>query len=128
MASPQEQGGRKYVLFRLGAEEYGFGTASLVSLGCIMMRKCHVNTCPVGVATQNPELRAKFTGDPQYVVNFMHFIAQEMREWMARLGFRSIDEIEYKKAMLLFYEQNSLRYFKELFIEQYEFAVGTYFL
>jgi len=77
----------------LGAEEFGFATAPLVTLGCVMMRVCNLDTCPVGVATQNPELRRKFCGDPQYVVNFMRFIAQEMREWMARLGFRTIDEI-----------------------------------
>ncbi len=77
----------------LGAEEYGFATAPLVVLGCTMMRVCHLDTCPVGVATQNPELRAKFTGDPDHVVNFMRFIAQEMRELMARLGFRAIDEM-----------------------------------
>jgi glutamate synthase (NADPH/NADH) large chain len=77
----------------LGAEEYGFATAPLVVLGCTMMRVCHLDTCPVGVATQNPELRAKFTGDPAHVVNFMHFIAQEMRELMAKLGFRTIDEM-----------------------------------
>ena len=77
----------------LGAEEYGFSTAPLVTLGCIMMRVCHLNTCPVGVATQNPELRAKFTGDPAYTVNFMKFIAQEMREIMAELGFRTVDEM-----------------------------------
>ncbi|MGB0386726.1 MAG: glutamate synthase large subunit [Ardenticatenaceae bacterium] len=77
----------------LGAEEFGFATAPLISIGCIMMRVCQMNTCPVGVATQNPELRAKFTGDPQHVVNFMHFIAQEMREIMAELGFRTLDEM-----------------------------------
>ncbi len=77
----------------LGAEEYGFATSPLVALGCIMMRVCHLDTCPVGVATQNPELRKKFTGDPQHVVNFMYFIAQEMREWMAKLGFRTVDEM-----------------------------------
>ncbi|GAB4544687.1 MAG: glutamate synthase large subunit [Anaerolineae bacterium] len=77
----------------LGAEEYGFATAPLVVLGCTMMRVCHLDTCPVGVATQNPELRAKFTGDPQHVVNFMRFVAQEVRELMARLGFRTIDEM-----------------------------------
>ncbi|MBF2057666.1 MAG: glutamate synthase large subunit [Cyanobacterium sp. T60_A2020_053] len=77
----------------LGAEEYGFSTAPLVTLGCIMMRVCHLNTCPVGVATQNPELRAKFTGDPAYTVNFMKFMAQEMREIMAQLGFRTVDEM-----------------------------------
>ncbi|MDJ1185163.1 glutamate synthase-related protein [Roseofilum casamattae] len=90
----------------LGAEEYGFSTAPLVTLGCIMMRVCHKNTCPVGVATQNPELRQKFTGDPQHTVNFMTFIAQELREIMAELGFRSINEmvgrtdaLEPKKAI-----------------------------
>jgi glutamate synthase domain-containing protein 2/glutamate synthase domain-containing protein 1/glutamate synthase domain-containing protein 3 len=77
----------------LGAEEYGFATSPLVALGCIMMRVCHLDTCPVGVATQNPELRKKFTGDPQHVVNFMYFMAQELREYMAKLGFRTIDEM-----------------------------------
>jgi glutamate synthase (ferredoxin) len=77
----------------LGAEEFGFATTALVTLGCIMMRVCHLDTCPVGVATQNPELRKKFTGDPTYVVNFMHFIAQEMREYMAKLGFRTVNEM-----------------------------------
>lgn len=77
----------------LGAEEYGFGTSALITLGCIMMRVCHMNTCPVGIATQNPELRHKFKGDPQYVVNFMKFIAQDVREYMAKLGFRTIDEM-----------------------------------
>jgi glutamate synthase (NADPH) large chain len=77
----------------LGAEEFGFATAPLVVLGCVMMRVCNLDTCPVGVATQNPELRRKFTGKPEYVVNFMRFIAEEMREWMAKLGFRTIDEM-----------------------------------
>jgi glutamate synthase (ferredoxin) len=77
----------------LGAEEFGFATTALVVLGCIMMRVCHLDTCPVGVATQNPELRQKFTGDPGHVVNFMHFIAQEMREHMAKLGFRTVNEM-----------------------------------
>jgi len=77
----------------LGAEEYGFSTAPLVSLGCIMMRVCHKNTCPVGVATQNPDLRKNFTGDPQHTVNFMTFIAQELREIMAQLGFRTLNEM-----------------------------------
>jgi len=77
----------------LGAEEFGFATAPLVALGCIMMRVCHLDTCPVGVATQNPELRKKFAGDPQHVVNFMIFIATEMREIMAQLGFRTVDEM-----------------------------------
>ena len=73
----------------LGAEEFGFATAPLVTLGCTMMRVCHLDTCPVGVATQNPELRKNFTGDPAYVVNFMRFVAQEVRELMAQLGFRT---------------------------------------
>ena len=77
----------------LGAEECGFATAPLVSLGCIMMRVCHLNTCPVGVATQDPELRKHFMGDPDHVVNFMQFIAQDMREIMAQLGFRSLAEM-----------------------------------
>ena len=77
----------------LGAEEFGFATAPLVSLGCIMMRVCHLNTCPVGVATQDPELRKRFTGDPAHAVNFMKFIAQEVREIMAQLGFRTINEM-----------------------------------
>ncbi len=77
----------------LGAEEYGFATTALVVLGCTMMRVCHLDTCPVGVATQNPELRKKFTGDPDHVINFMRFVAQEMRELMAKLGFRTIDEM-----------------------------------
>jgi glutamate synthase domain-containing protein 3 len=77
----------------LGAEEFGFATGPLVSLGCIMMRVCHLNTCPVGVATQDPRLRAKFAGKPEHVVNFMRFIAQEVRELMAQLGFRTINEM-----------------------------------
>ncbi|MZP30700.1 glutamate synthase large subunit [Heliobacterium undosum] len=77
----------------LGAEEYGFATAPLVVLGCVMMRVCNLDTCPVGVATQNPELRKMFTGDPAHLVNFMRFIAEEMREVMAELGFRTIDEM-----------------------------------
>ncbi len=77
----------------LGAEEFGFATAPLVTLGCIMMRVCHLDTCPVGVATQNPELRKKFTGDPAFVVNFMKYIAEEVRELMAQMGFRTINEM-----------------------------------
>jgi len=77
----------------LGAEEYGFATAPLVVMGCIMMRVCHLNTCPVGVATQRPELREKFTGRAEHVVNFFRFIAEEIREYMAELGFRTIDEM-----------------------------------
>src|SRR5205085_735579 len=73
--------------------EFGVATAPLVSLGCIMMRVCHLNTCPVGVATQDPRLRAKFTGTPEHVVNFMRFIAEEVRELMAQLGYRTVNEM-----------------------------------
>ena len=77
----------------LGAEEFGFSTAPLVASGCIMMRACHLNTCPVGIATQDPELRKNFKGKPEHVINFMYFVAEELREIMATLGFRSIDEM-----------------------------------
>ena len=77
----------------LGAEEFGFATAPLVVSGCVMMRVCHLNTCPVGIATQDPALRARFTGDPEFVVNFFRFIAEEVREYMALLGFRTMDEM-----------------------------------
>jgi glutamate synthase (ferredoxin) len=77
----------------LGAEEFGFATAPLVVLGCIMMRVCHLNTCPVGVATQDPRLRKRFTGDPEHVVNFMRFIASELREIMAKLGFKKLEDM-----------------------------------
>lgn len=77
----------------LGAEEFGFATAPLVTMGCVMMRVCNLDTCPVGVATQNPKLRKNFRGKPEYVMNFMRFIAQELREYMARLGVRSVDEL-----------------------------------
>lgn len=77
----------------LGAEEFGFATAPLVASGCVMMRVCHLNTCPVGIATQNPELRKKFQGKPEHVVNFMYFVAQELREIMAQLGFRTVNEM-----------------------------------
>ena len=77
----------------LGAEEFGFATAPLVASGCVMMRVCHLNTCPVGIATQDPELRAKFKGKPEHVVNYMYFVAQELREIMAQLGFRTLDEM-----------------------------------
>ena len=77
----------------LGAEEFGFATAPLVTLGCIMMRKCHLNTCPVGVATQDPELRKKFNGKPEYVVNYLFMVAKELRMIMAELGFRTVNEM-----------------------------------
>ena len=84
----------------LGAEEFGFATAPLVTLGCAMMRVCNLDTCPFGVATQNPELRKRFSGKPEYVVNFMRFIAQELREYMARLGVRSVDELVGRTDLL----------------------------
>ena len=90
----QMKTGRDVVIAALlGAEEFGFATAPLVVSGCIMMRVCHLNTCPVGVATQDPELRKKFTGKPEYIVNFFRFLAEEVRELMAELGFRTIDEM-----------------------------------
>src|SRR5881398_2328162 len=90
----QMKTGRDVVIAALlGRSEYGFSTAPLVVLGCIMMRVCHLNTCPVGIATQDPELRQRFTGKPEYVVNFFRFVAQEVRELMAQLGFRSVDEM-----------------------------------
>jgi glutamate synthase (NADPH) large chain len=88
------QTGRDVVIAALlGAEEFGFATMPLVSLGCIMMRKCHLNTCPVGIATQDPVLRARFTGTPEHVINFFFFIAEQMRQHMAKLGFRTVDEM-----------------------------------
>ncbi|MFM6355967.1 MAG: glutamate synthase large subunit [Planktothrix sp.] len=103
----QMKTGRDVVIAALlGAEEFGFSTAPLVTLGCIMMRVCHLNTCPAGIATQNPKLRESFTGEPEHTVNFMKFIAQEVRELMAELGFRTINEmvgrtdvLEPKKAV-----------------------------
>jgi len=77
----------------LGAEEFGFSTAPLVSMGCIMMRKCHLNTCPVGIATQDPVLRQKFRGTPENVINFFFYIAEEVRQWMSKLGFRKMDQM-----------------------------------
>ena len=85
----------------LGAEEFGFATAPLVTMGCVMMRVCNLDTCPVGVATQNPELRKRFTGKPEYIVNFMRFIAQELREYMAKLGVRTVDELVGRADLLV---------------------------
>ncbi|MBR1738813.1 MAG: glutamate synthase large subunit [Ruminococcus sp.] len=84
----------------LGAEEFGFATAPLVTLGCAMMRVCNLDTCPFGVATQNPELRKRFAGKPEYVMNFMLFVAQELREYMARLGIRTVDELVGRTDLL----------------------------
>lgn len=116
----------------LGAEEFGFATAPLVTLGCLMMRACHKNTCPVGVATQNPELRKKFRGSADYVVNFMNFIATELREIMAALGFRTINEmvgrcdrLEMRKA-IDHWKAQGLDYSKILFRPKVGPEVGTY--
>ena len=84
----------------LGAEEYGFATMPLIAIGCIMMRKCHLNTCPVGIATQNPELRKKFRGQPEHVINYFFFVAEELRKIMAELGFRKIDDMVGRTDML----------------------------
>lgn len=84
----------------LGAEEFGFATAPLVAMGCVMMRVCNLDTCPVGIATQNPELRKRFRGKPEYVVNFMNFIAREMREYMAKLGVSTVDELVGRTELL----------------------------
>ena len=84
----------------LGAEEFGFATAPLVTMGCVMMRVCNLDTCPVGIATQNPELRKRFKGKPEYVINFMRFIAQELREYMAKLGIKTVDELVGRTDLL----------------------------
>ena len=90
----QMKTGRDVVIATLlGAEEYGFATAPLIVEGCIMMRKCHLNTCPVGIATQDPELRKKFNGKPEHIVNYLFFVAEEARQLMAKLGFRTINEM-----------------------------------
>ena len=99
----------------LGAEEFGFATAPLVASGCIMMRVCHLNTCPVGIATQNPELRKKFEGKPEHVVNFMYFVAQELREIMAKLGFRTVNEMVGQVQKLN--RNNAIEHYKALGID-----------
>lgn len=90
----------------LGAEEYGFATAPLVTMGCVMMRVCNLDTCPMGIATQNPELRKRFQGKPEYIINFMHFVAQELREYMAKLGIRTVNEL-IGRTDLLYKKSNS---------------------
>src|SRR5262249_23093340 len=85
----------------LGAEEYGFATAPLIAMGCIMMRKCHLNTCPVGIATQDPVLRAQFTGTPEQVVNYLFFVAEAVRAILSTMGFRTLDEIIGRSDLLL---------------------------
>ncbi|KAG0168991.1 glutamate synthase [NADH] [Apophysomyces sp. BC1034] len=94
----------------LGAEEWGFATTPLIALGCTMMRKCHLNTCPVGIATQDPELRKKFDGEPEHVVNFFYYLAEELRGYMAKLGFRSINEMVGRAEFLKV--NDSLRTYK----------------
>ena len=94
----------------LGAEEFGFSTAPLVASGCIMMRACHLNTCPVGIATQDPQLRKNFKGKPEHVINYMYFVAQELREIMANLGFRTMDEMVGKSEKLD--TKDALNYYK----------------
>src|SRR5690606_24940786 len=84
----------------LGADEFGFATAPLIAAGCLMMRKCHLNTCPVGIATQDPVLRKRFKGTPEDVINFFFFVAEEVREWLAKMGYRSIDEIVGESQLL----------------------------
>jgi glutamate synthase (NADPH/NADH) large chain len=84
----------------LGADEFGFATAPLIAAGCIMMRKCHLNTCPVGVATQDPELRKRFVGQPEHVINYFFFVAEEVRELMASMGFRTVNEMIGQIQML----------------------------
>ena len=84
----------------LGAEEFGFATAPLVTLGCCMMRVCNLDTCPAGIATQNPQLRKRFSGKPEYIINFMYFVAQELREYMAKLGIRTVDELVGRSDLL----------------------------
>ncbi len=93
----------------LGAEEFGFATAPLVTLGCAMMRVCNLDTCPFGVATQNPELRARFTGKPEYVINFMRFVAQELREYMSKLGVRTVDELVGRTDLLKMKDNRTIR-------------------
>ena len=95
------QTGRDIVIAALlGAEEFGFATAPLITMGCIMIRKCHLNTCPVGIATQDPELRKRFQGQPEHVINFFFFLAEQVREHMAKLGFRTVDEMVGRVDML----------------------------
>ncbi len=93
----------------LGAEEFGFATAPLVTMGCVMMRVCNLDTCPAGIATQNPQLRKRFAGKPEYVINFMRFIAEELREYMAKLGIRTVDELVGRSDLLKVREDLSER-------------------
>ncbi len=108
----------------LGAEEFGFATAPLVTMGCVMMRVCHQDTCPMGIATQNPELRKRFAGKPEYVENFMRFIAEELREYMARLGVKSVDELVGRTDLLRVKENVSDDAFTDLNFERILFDMS----
>ena len=127
------QTGRDVVIGALlGADEFGFSTMPLIAMGCIMMRKCHLNTCPVGIATQNPELRKKFEGTPEHVINFFFFIAQEVREFMARLGFRTfndmigrVDRLDVREAVD-HYKSKGLDFAKVFFDPPVDRAVARY--
>ena len=94
----------------LGAEEFGFSTAPLIASGCIMMRACHLNTCPVGIATQDPILRKNFKGKPEHVINYMHFVAEELRHIMADLGFKTVNEMVGQSQKLNM--KNAINHFK----------------
>jgi glutamate synthase (ferredoxin) len=132
-ADGQMKTGRDVVIAALlGAEEFGFATAPLVAMGCIMMRVCHLNTCPVGVATQNPELRKRFAGEPEHVVNFMRMVAEEVRELMALLGFRQMnkmigrtDRLEVRKA-IDHWKARGLDYSKILYQPEVPTEVGRF--
>jgi len=101
-ADGQLKTGRDVVIMAmLGAEEYGFATSALIVLGCVMMRKCHKNTCPVGVATQNPELRKRFKGRSEYLITFFRYLAEDIRENLARIGVRRLDDIIGRRDMLM---------------------------
>ena len=132
-ADGQMRTGRDIVIAALlGAEEFGVATAALVAVGCIMMRKCHLNTCPVGVATQNKELRALFSGKPEHVVNMFYYLAMEVREIMAELGFKTVDEMVgqsqmlEKKANLDHWKLNNLDLSKILYKEEADASVALY--
>jgi glutamate synthase (ferredoxin) len=116
----------------LGAEEFGFSTAPLMTMGCIMMRVCHLNTCPVGIATQDPELRKKFAGKPEYVINFFRFVAEELRQIMAELGYRTVEEmighsekLDVKKAVD-FWKAKGFDFSKILYKPDVDPSVGTH--
>ncbi len=112
----------------LGAEEYGFATAPLVTMGCVMMRVCNLDTCPMGIATQNPELRKRFRGKPEYVINFMHFVAQELREYMAKLGVRTVNELIGRTDLLYKRSESGNIDFSEILCNSVENnGVGNYF-